>query len=121
MENPNIIQLIKRRRLQAFACMGSAGQGALRAPHCMNADATRSNPAIANTISLFSEKVTSQGAAETRPAKVAPIPSVTKSAGRAQQISVPKLVKRLSAGRIDCFQRSCISKIFHYRRMASTL
>lgn len=44
---------------------------------------------------LCSETHMSWGTAVTIPAKVAPIPNTTKSAGSAQHVSVPREVKRL--------------------------
>ena len=88
--------------LQALACAGSAGHGANRARHCMMAERTSRHPATAKTIFLWAESHTSHGAADTRPATAAPMPSVTKSAGRAQHINVPNDVNKLSVGKIAC-------------------
>jgi hypothetical protein len=56
---------------------------------------------------LCSESATSQGAAETSPASAAPMPRLTSSAGKAQQMSVPAEVNRLNAGSSQDFFVSC--------------
>ena len=102
MESPNIHLLILRRCVQALAWAGSTGQGAFLARHCIKVAAINKTPAAQKVQTLYFENVINQGAVLTSPARVAPAPSVTNKAGRAQQIRVPAEVKRLSAGSRVC-------------------
>ena len=62
-------------------------------------------PAKLNIPDLYSERTVIHGAAPMRPAKDAPIPSVTSNAGRAQQTKVVALVNKLKIGRIVCLYK----------------
>ena len=53
-------------------------------------------PAIIKTPTLCSDSQISCGTLATNPASTAPAPSVTNSAGKAQQINVPKEVNKLT-------------------------
>ncbi len=57
-----------------------------------------------NVQALYLDSVTNQGAEETKPAKVAPAPIVTKSAGKAQQSNVPRDANNESVGNIECLK-----------------
>ena len=83
---------IRRVRVQAAASVGSIGQGRLRARHCIAPAMTSMKPATPNTQALCSDSQTICGNIPTKPANAAPAPKETRSAGRAQQISVPPLV-----------------------------
>ena len=98
MATPKMSQLNLRSLVHILAFNGSAGQGAVLAFHWKMAEAIIITPAKVKTKVLCSDKATSQGAVDTKPAKAAPIPRVTKRAGKAQQTSVPKLVNKLSEG-----------------------
>lgn len=97
-EIPYIHQLICRSFLQAAACAGSAGQGALRFFHCKTPAVASMMPATAKTAPLCADSQISCGTVLTRPAKAAPAPKVTNRAGSAQQIKVLTLVMRLKPG-----------------------
>ena len=97
-----MIELNLRKRLQAVALAGSAGQGACRDRQCIHAASRSSPPATINTTPLYSEITVIHGAAPIKPASEAPMPIVTSSAGKAQQIRVPTDVNRLSDGRRVC-------------------
>ena len=56
-----------------------------------------------NTIVLYFDITINCGTAETKPAKVAPAPIVTSSAGKAQQTIVLRLVNKLINGSTDVF------------------
>jgi len=73
----------------------SIGQGRFLALYCAMPAIVSITPAPIKSAVLCSDNQMSPGAAETRPANVAPIPSVTNSAGSAQQTSVLAEVKRL--------------------------
>lgn len=93
-------QPIRRSRLHAFALAGSAGHGRFLACHCQAPDAANTNPAIVNTIALLAPIQVIPGTASIKPAITAPMPTLTNSAGSAQQISVDNDVNSASvAGR----------------------
>ena len=54
---------------------------------------------------LYLDKMSSWGTLEIRPAKTAPDPMVTKRAGKAQQIKVPKLVNKLMFTLVYIYRR----------------
>ena len=81
-----------RMNMQALACCGSAGQGSDLARHCMMPASRSIKPAKANIAFLCCDTHTICGRLLTKPARVAPAPIETSSAGKAQQISVPLLV-----------------------------
>ena len=71
--------------------------------------------AILNTYILYLDSNNSIEKLETRPASTAPAPKLTKSAGKAQQTKVPKLVNKLIRGRIIfLIVINLISIIFFY-------
>lgn len=104
IEIPHIHQLSLRKLAQARACLGSAGQGMLRARHIMMPASIIMMAAAAKTQILYREIQTMAGKELVSPANVAPIPSDTKRAGRAQHISVPAEVKRLSEDGRRCLK-----------------
>ena len=95
--------LILRKRVQALACAGSIGQGALRAFQRMIPAARINRPDIPNVQTLYFDSATNHGAVLTSPASAAPAPSVTSNAGSAQHSNVPTEVNRLSVGSSVCF------------------
>ena len=60
-------------------------------------------PAILKIKILYLDNISNWGTLEISPANTAPDPTVTKSAGKAQQIKVPKLVNKLIKGIIISF------------------
>ena len=79
------------------------GQGAFLLTHLTMPPSNISIPAILKIKILYLEKMSNWGTLEINPAKTAPDPMVTKSAGKAQQIKVPKLVNKLIKGTIISF------------------
>jgi len=95
--------------------MGSMGQGAFLLTHLTMPPSNISIPAILKIKILYLEKISNWGTLEINPAKTAPDPMVTKSAGKAQQIKVPKLVNKLIKGKIISFlDVALIFKAFFY-------
>ena len=89
--------------MHAFALSGSAGQGAFLLLH-IEIPLTPINKAeIKNKISLYLDIKIKKGRFDNNPAKIAPAPKVTKSAGNAQHSNVPMLVKRVIEGTIRFF------------------
>ena len=95
-------QLALLRREQALAWAGSAGHGAFRALHCINAASGMSTPETPKTMAFCSDIAVIHGTVPTIPTKVAPMPSVTNKAGNAQHSKVPRDVKSESDGRTVC-------------------
>lgn len=79
------------------------GHGALRFFHCKYPERVIIIPAKIKIHVLCALKKTNQVIFETRPARAAPAPSVTKSAGKAQQTSVEVEAKRERAASIPSF------------------
>ena len=99
----------------SFASTGSIGQGAFLLTQRTIPPINISMPAILNIKILYLDKMSSWGTLEIRPAKTAPDPMVTKRAGKAQQIKVPKLVNKLISGIIISFlDVDLIFKVFLY-------
>ena len=59
-------------------------------------------PAIMKMWSLYVDRIVIHGKIDIKPAIVAPIPSVTSKAGKAQQIKVLRLVNKLRKGAKSC-------------------
>lgn len=68
----------------------------------MKPETVKINADTANVQTLYLDRVTNHGAAETSPAKEAPAPMVTKSAGSAQHNKVPTEVNSDSVGNHVC-------------------
>ena len=62
----------------------------------------RINPAPKKIYNLCADINFIQGKLDTKPASTAPIPTVTKKAGKAQQIKVLILENKLNVGEISC-------------------
>jgi hypothetical protein len=89
--NDHITRLIRLKREHVLARAGSAGQGSRRACHSSAPDRASIPSAKPNTHSLRSDSQTNCGTADTNPAKAAPAPNDTITAGSTQQINVPPL------------------------------
>lgn len=89
--------LRRRNRAQVWARAGSAGQGSERARHRSTPDKASIAKASPNTPALCSESQINCGTAVTSPAKAAPAPKATMTAGNTQQISVPLLATKVSS------------------------
>lgn len=97
------IQLLVFRSLEhAMACAGSIGQGAFLDRQSATPAIRSIAPETPNVNVLYFDNAINQGAVPTIPARVAPAPIVTNSAGSAQHTSVPADVNRLSEGRSVC-------------------
>ena len=98
-----------------FASIGSIGQGAFLLTQRTMPPINISMPAILKIKILYLDKISNWGTLEISPAKTAPDPMVTKRAGKAQQIKVPKLVNKLINGIIISFlDVGLIFKVFLY-------
>ena len=86
-----------------FASIGSIGQGAFLLTQRTMPPSNISIPAILKIKILYLDNTSNWGTLEISPANTAPDPMVTKSAGKAQQIKVPKLVNKLIKGIIISF------------------
>ena len=98
-----VLTELDARRGQASVLLPDTGQGAVRLRHCSTPPPSISTLAVPNTQSLCSLSHTICGTAATSPDSAAPAPSITSSAGRAQQTSVPELASSDSQARsADC-------------------
>ena len=86
--------------MQLAASIGSTGQGALRACHCMNADPASNNPEARNNGPLYADNHIMPGTLAVSPAITAPAPIDIRSAGKAQQSRVEVLANSDSVGPI---------------------
>ena len=84
--------------MHALAFILSAGHGAFLLLHIKKPLNKIKIPEIKNSASLYLDIIIKNGKLDNRPAKIAPAPKATNSAGNAQQRRVPKLVKRLKEG-----------------------
>lgn len=100
--------------VQARASFGSIGQGRNLARYCIYELTANMTNEEEKTRSLFSESQMSPGNAETSPTIVAPRPIDTKSAGRAQQMSVLIEVNKLKKEIQMFFCKSLLGFNFFY-------
>ncbi len=103
-ETPQIHQLTFLKIEQTRACFGSMGHGILRARHIISPAAVIITAAIPNTQILYRDSQIMAGKELVNPANVAPIPSDTNNAGRAQQTNVPADVNRLNPEGKSCLK-----------------
>ena len=92
-ESPYTRTATMRVRAHAAASAGSIGHGRLRARHCRKPAMASIAPAPRNIPSLCSDSQINCGTAENTEDKAAPAPTVTSSAGNAQQTKVLPLVR----------------------------
>ena len=95
-ENTYILNEFTLVLLQSSANALSLGQGKDLACHCSKPDIDNIIPANINTPNLCSENQTICGTELTKDAITAPAPKLTNKAGKAQHISVPPEVNKVS-------------------------